>query len=235
MIRIAIVEDEDTAAATLSGYLERFGQECGQSFAVTRCADPVALLDKYPGYDLVFMDIEMPHMNGMEGARRLREMDSWVKLIFVTNMAQYAAKGYEVEAMDFIVKPVSYSDFTFKMKRAMNALRLDRRRELVINQPSGMVRVRSDELVYVEVRGHKLTYHLLDRVVEARGTMDAAAEALAQLDFLRPHNCYLVNPRHIDWVRGHTVSAGGDELMISHPRRKEFMAQLSQWYTKGGG
>lgn len=235
MIRIAIVEDEDTAAATLSGYLERLGQECGQAFSVTRCTDPVALLDKYSGYDVVLMDIEMPHMNGMEGARRLRELDSRVKLIFVTNMAQYAAKGYEVEALDFIVKPVAYSDFVFKMKRAMNALRLDRRRELIINQSSGMVRVSADELMYVEVRGHKLTYHLLDREIEARGTMDAAEEALAQLDFLRPHNCYLINPRHIDWVRGHTVSVGGDELMISHPRRKEFMAQLSQWYTKGGG
>lgn len=235
MIRIAIVEDEDAAATILSDYLERLSRECGQSFSVTRCADPVVLLDKYPGYDLVFMDIEMPHMNGMEGARRLREIDSRVKLIFVTNMAQYAAKGYEVEALDFIVKPVFYSDFVFKMKRAMNALQLDRRRELILNQPGGMVRVDSDELMYVEVLGHKLTYHLLDREIEARGTMDAAEEALAQQNFLRPHNCYLVNPRHIDWVRGHTVSVGGDELMISHPRRKEFMAQLSRWYMKGGG
>lgn len=235
MIRIAIVEDEERAADTLSKYLTQFGAESDQRFSVTRCADPVALLDRYSGYDLIFMDIEMPHMNGMEGARRLRELDSEVKLVFVTNMAQYAAKGYEVEAMDFIVKPVAYSDFAFKMKRVMSALRRNERRELVIAQPGGIVRVSSDDLAYVEIRGHKLTYHLLDRILETRGTMDSAGEALSGADFLRPHNCYLVNPKYIDWIRGYTVSVCGEELMISHPRRREFMAELSRWYTKGGG
>lgn len=235
MVRLAIVEDEDGAAETLNHYVNRFAEETGETFSLTRYPDPVALLDKYPGFDLIFMDIEMPHMDGMEGARRLRAVDSQVKLIFVTNMAQYAAKGYEVEAMDFVVKPVAYSDFVFKMKRAMNALRQNRRRELIINQPFGLVRTSSDGLMYVEVRGHKLTYHFVDRTLEARGTMESAEEALKELNFLRPHNGFLVNPRYIDRVQGYTVTVGGEELMISHPRRKTFLAELSQWYTRGGG
>ena len=234
MIRIAIVEDEENAVKLLENYLTRFMAEAGESYTVKHYADPVAFLDKYEGFDLVFMDIEMPHMDGMEGARRLREIDSEAKLIFVTNMAQYAAKGYEVEALDFVVKPVAYSDFSFKMKRAMNALRQSRSRELIINQPFGMVRMGSDGLMYVEVRGHKLTYHFVDKNIEARGTMEEAQRQLEELNFLRPHNCYLVNPKYIDRVQGYSLFIGSEELMISHPRRKQFLSELGEWYSRGG-
>ena len=116
----------------------------------------------------------------------------------------------------------------------MNALRMEKRRELMIPQTGGMVRISSDELLYVEVRGHKLTWHLMDRMLESRGSMESAEEALSPLNFLRPHNSYLVNPRHIDWVQGYTVSIGGEELIISHPKKKEFLAELTRWYGKGG-
>lgn len=234
MIRVAIVEDESEAAETLSAYLERYQETAGEIFHVTWFQNAVTFLEPYRGFDLVFMDILMPHMDGMEGALRLKKMDSQVKLIFVTSMAQYAVRGYEAEALDFIVKPVTYSDFAFKMKRAMGALALSREKELVIPQASGLTRIASGELLFVEVRGHKLVYHLAEGQVESRGTMEKAEAQLGPLGFLRCNNCYLVNPRYIDWVRGYTVKVGADELQISHPRRKRFLAQLSEWYSKGG-
>lgn len=234
MLQVAIVEDSEDAAKLLRDYLTRYESTVDERFHVTCFSNAVAFLEPYRGYDLVFMDIEMPHMNGMEGALRLRTVDTQAKLIFVTNMAQFAARGYEAEALDFMVKPVAYADFSFKMKRAMNAIQISRKKELVILQPSGMVRVSSDELLYVEVRGHSLTYHLAGQSIQSRGTMERAEEQLAPLSFLRCNSCYLVNPRYIDWVRGYTVKVGGEELQISHPRRKKFMESLSQWYGKGG-
>lgn len=234
MVKAAIVEDEAQAAETLAAYLERFSEESGETFAVSRFSDPVALLDRYAGYDLVLMDIEMPNMNGMEGARRIREIDRNVKLIFVTNMAQYAAKGYEVEALDFIVKPVAYSDFAFKMKRAMNAIRAGRKRELMIPVAGGIVRENSDELLFVEVVGHQLTYHFMDHTVEARGSMAAAESMLKDLHMLRPHNSFLLNPKFIERVQGCDVLIGGQTIQISRNRRREFLQALGDWYAKGG-
>lgn len=234
MVRIAIVEDREDAAETLSAYLEQYREATGDEFHVTCFRDAVQFLEPYLGFDLVFMDIQMPHMDGLEGAARLRRIDRRAKLIFVTNMAQYAVRGYEVEALDFIVKPVAYPDFSFKMKRAMNAVRMSRRKELSISLPTGLMRISSDELLYVEVRGHVLSYHLLAQTVAARGTMDSLEQQLATWDFLRCNNCYLVNPRYIDWVRGYVIKVGDDELQISHPRKKQFMQQLGEWFTKGG-
>lgn len=233
-MQVAIVEDNKDAAELLRSYLTQYENTVDEQFHITCFPTAAAFLEPYRGYDLIFMDIQLPHMDGMEGALRLRKMDTQVKLIFVTNMAQYAARGYEVEALDFMVKPVAYADFAFKMKRAMNAIQISRKKELVIPQPSGMVRIGSDELLYVEVRGHSLTYHLSGQAIQARGTMERAEEQLAPWSFLRCNNCYLINPRYIDWVRGYTVRVGGEELQISHPRRKKFMENLSQWYGKGG-
>ncbi len=234
MMRVAIVEDDNAAAERLESYLNRFSEESGEATSVRRFSDPVGLLNRYAGFDLVLMDIEMPNMNGMEGARRLREIDHSAKLIFVTNMAQYAAKGYEVEAMDFLVKPVVYSDFAFKMKRVQNAIRAGRKRELLIPIAGGIVRENADELVYVEVIGHRLTYHFMDRTVEARGTIGSTEEALKDLHLMRPHNSYLINPKFIDRVQSYTVTVNGEELSISRNRRKDFLQQLGDWYAKGG-
>lgn len=234
MLKIAIVEDELSAAETLQRYLSEYQKTITDDFRVTWFQNPVAFLEPYRRFDLIFMDIQMPCMDGMEGALRLRQVDSQAKLIFVTNIAQYAAQGYEVEALDFMVKPISYADFAFKMKRAMNAIQIGRKKELIISLPSGVVRISSDELLYIEIRGHNLTYHLFNRTIQVRGTMERAEEQLAPWNFLRCNNCYLVNPCYIDWVQGHVVKVGDEELQISHPRRKAFMENLSKWYAKGG-
>lgn len=235
MISIAIVEDDKTAADTLQKFLDKYKEESGEKFQSTWYQDAVTFLESYRGVDLVFMDIQMPNMNGMEGAMRLRKLDTQVVLIFVTNMAQYAVKGYEADALDFIVKPLSYSNFTFKMKRAMNAIQMSMNKDIVIKQSSGMMRIRANELYYVEVRGHNLTYHLAQDEVLVRGSMNTAENQLSEWNFLRCNNCYLINPRYIEWIRGCVVKVGNDELQISHPRKKKFLEDLARWYSKGGG
>lgn len=104
MFTVAVVEDDETAVAKLRACLDQYAAtHAGVQFDVTVFNEPTSFLDPYKTvWDIVFMDIEMPNMDGMEAAHRLRAVDSEVILIFVTNMAQFAAKGYEVDALDYI-------------------------------------------------------------------------------------------------------------------------------------
>lgn len=106
MINVAIVEDEQEAVEYLSECLHRYGEKTGETFSFTHFPEPITFLEKYkPVYDLVFMDIRMPMMDGMQAAKKLREADTSVLLVFVTRMGDYAIQGYDVGATAFIKKP----------------------------------------------------------------------------------------------------------------------------------
>lgn len=230
MIKVAIVEDKDSEAATLSAFLERFAQERNESFLPVRFTCPTDFLSRYDGFDVVFMDIEFPDdMDGLKASRKLREKDSSVTLIFVTSFGQFAVKGYEVEAFDFYVKPLSYVDFSLRLSRALKRIG---------KQKSDSVRIRTGgqvkilpvkEIKYVEVIKHNLIFHTLSGNLEASGSLAETEASLKDKYFVRCNNCYLVNLWFVKGVDGMNVNVDGEYLAVSRPRRKEFMSALNRY------
>lgn len=118
MTRIAIVEDEAAVREQLAGYVQRYTRQYGTPFEVTEFADGMEILEDYrPQFDIIFLDVEMKHLDGMETARRIRERDGGVLIVFITNMAQYAIRGYAVGALDYVLKPVPYFAFSQQLQR----------------------------------------------------------------------------------------------------------------------
>lgn len=236
MRNIAIVEDEDLAAQALIDHIKQYEAQTGPSFQIFRFANGADFLQDYRAvYAVVFLDVQMPKMNGLETALQLRRCDKNVSIIFITNLVQYALKGYEVDAVSYLIKPVSYYDFSMKFKKALDIYLLNEDRSFTVNTPGGLCRISTDKLMYVEIMNHRLFYHLIDDVIEMTGVLSGVEQQLSRFGFLRCNKCYLVNPKFIVKVKGSTVQVGDNLLQISRPRRAAFLAELANWYAGSAG
>lgn len=234
MINIAVIEDNDVDAKFLREYIDKYFSEAGGDYNVSRYSSGIAFLEKYnTRFDIIFMDIEMPSMNGMEVSRRVREIDREVIIIFVTNMAQLAIRGYEVQAFDFTVKPLSYDDFAMKLRVAIEHLNTRNDVKLVLPSKQGMSVVLASRVKYVEVMNHSLTFHTLDGEVSAYGSLKKYESQLNSAHFSRCNSCYFVNLKYVTGVTGFTAHVGGDDLQISANKRKPFLRDIANYLGAG--
>ena len=231
LYHIALVEDQDAEAKRIETYLERFRHIDENEFQLTRFSDGDSFIARYqPVYDLVLMDILMPGTNGMDTAQALRRLDRNMTLVFVTNMAQFAVKGYEVEAFEFLVKPVSYDNFEMKMRRVLRKLANEQRDSFILlNLSEGKKRISPSQIQYVEVAGHKLIYHTTEGSYTVYGTLKSAEEQLNPKVFSRCNHCYLVNLNFVSAVNGMETTVAGQTLQVSRSRKSGFMAQLNEF------
>lgn len=230
MPKIAIVEDEADAADALAAFINRYGTEKNEEFAIVRFSSAMDFEVTRQRFDLVFMDIQMPGINGMEAAHLMRTYDSETPIIFVTNLAQYAVKGYEVDALDFIVKPVTYFNFRMRMERAMRRIARNGERSVVINTRDGIRVANLSDIEYVEVNKHDLSYHLAneDEPLVVYGSLRAFEEEVAGGPFVRISNSCLVNMNRIRSVHGGSLRThGGQELFFSRSRKREAVATIT--------
>lgn len=227
MIRIAIVEDDDHDKARLKKCLERYERETQQKFEITEFSDGEDITADYTAkYDLIILDIEMTFMNGMSAAQRIREMDSDVELIFVTNMPQYAIQGYKVNALDYMLKPISYFSFTETMNKALKRIGNSEKKYVVVATKGGKMKLDIAGICYVEVLDHLLLYHTIDGIYEARGTLK---DTLSQLDerFFSCSRSFVVNLDYVEHYRGNDLTVNGDILAMSRGRRNAFLDALN--------
>lgn len=230
MLQIAVIEDCARELEQLQGYLNQYSSQQEEVFKITAYGAADEFLETYRAqYDIVFMDIELPGLNGMEAARRLREIDKQVVLIFVTNMAQFAVKGYEVDALDYIVKPVRYTPLSIKLDRAVARCHAAQE-SVVVRQAGGAARLTLQSILYVESQRHRLTWHTEQGEFLASGTLREVEEQLHGKGFLRSDKGLIVNQHHIKIVDGNDlILTNGERLPISRLRKRQFLEELGAY------
>lgn len=230
MIKVGIVDDEQKERDTLKGFFHRLQTEIHEEIQVLEFSSGESLLEQYDfSCDLICLDIEMGNKNGIDTAKAIRQVDENVTIFFITNMAQMAIKGYEVRALDFIVKPVSYYPFSMKMRSAVNLISSRKTRNIVLTTPGGIQKITTDQLYYVEVNGHYLYYHTTSGVFKQKASMKELEDKLEGLSFKRCNNCYLVNLKYVDGVNKDEVQIAGEWLKISRPRKRDFLQALANY------
>lgn len=235
MIRIALVEDDAACRRQLREYVERYGAAAGKKITVTEFADGDEIALGYSAaYDIILMDIEMRFMDGMTAAEEIRCADSEVLIIFITNSPQYAIKGYSVNALDYLLKPVSYYALSQRLERAEALLSRRTRRFLQIAARGGACKLDVAQLYWVESHGHELIYHTAGGILTATGSMQETEQKLAQSSFYRCNKGCLVNLEHVDSVEGENAIVHSERVPLARARRRGFMDALND-YINGAG
>ena len=233
MLKFAVVEDEDNAAERLTNCIKRYCGEHDIQYKIDRYGSAVDFLKNYRlQYDIVFLDIVLPYLNGIDAAKELRKLDETVTIIFVTNMANLAVKGYEVAALDFIVKPVVYDSFAMTIERAVNAVLRHRSVEVCIQTDRTVRFISASRISYIEVSRHNLVYHTDEGEIKARGTLNSLEKQLESENFVRCNSCYLVNMKFVKIVDGDDLILVGARLKISRAKKKAVMQALTNFLGK---
>lgn len=234
MVRIAIVEDNLKYSDKLKSYLERFGEERKEKIEITVFSDGEDIVTKYRGnYDIILMDIKMTFMDGMKAAEKIREMDKAVVIIFITNMPQYAMQGYAVEALDYVLKPVSYFALSQRLDRALERMaQRKKKRYLTIAVKGGMRRLDLDKVRYFEVFDHSLFIHMTEEDIETKGSIKDVEKEIGEAGFFRCNKCYLINLEYVDSVQNNDIYIGKDVVRVSRAKKKELMDMLNNYINE---
>jgi len=222
-VKIAIVEDNLRDAELLKKHIEKYCAESGMGLNLECYGSGRDLLDRLSeNYDIVFLDIELPGLDGISVARRIRKVDKTLLLIFVTNFGQYAINGYEVEALDYLLKPIRYDSFYLRMNRAVSILNRSESSYLSIAVPYGHVRVAVNNIFYVEIFGHSLVFHTASGEIETRGRLSDYEAVLQGYGFRRGNKSCIINRRYVERLDGRTITVRGKEIVLSRNRLQDF-------------
>ncbi len=230
MLRIAVLDNDRRDAELLVSHLKRYERESGIAIEVSVFEDGALFLLNYKKpYDAAFLDIRLADLDGLETARRLRNFDQSVVLVFVSTHSEYAIRGYEVDACDFVLKPLAYTDFVRIFQKVRQRIKRGAEDIVMIKTANCLAKISASNIYYVEVMKHDLIYHTAGGSLVSHGTMRETEQLLRPYGFFRVHHGYLVNLYHVREVRGDIVAVGGAEIRISRAKKEAFLRIFSQF------
>ena len=225
MYKIAIVEDEAEQSERLVTFLKNYAKKKDVEIQSVVFHNGIDFLTDYTAeFHAVFLDIQLPMMDGMSVAEKLREKDEDVIIVFVTNMAQLAIKGYKVSALDLLVKPVGEFEVSMELDKIMRRVKDTEDKYLYVNAQGGLTRILFSEIYYIEMLDHNITIHTKKGELSYRGTLKSLSEKLDGRMFSRPNNSYIVNMSYIRGIQGDSIFIEPNEqIFFSRARKKPFL------------
>ncbi len=233
MVHIAVVEDDSGYREKMLNYLKEYEQESKERFHISVFNDGNEIAEDYKAdYDIILMDIEMGFMDGMTAAGEIRKLDSEVVIIFITNMPQFAMEGYKVDALDYVLKPISYYAFSQRIDRALSRMKRRKKRYLAISIKGGLKKIDVSQITYIEVQDHDLVYHTVNGDFLTKGSLSEVENEMKDSGFFRCNKCYLLNLDYVEMMQNNDVLVGGVWIQVSRSKKKALMDALNNYMNE---
>lgn len=232
MIHIAICDDEQDFVTHLTALLSDYAAETDEEIKLTTYCDGLDLIEQYDTtIDLIFLDIKMNHVNGLKAAKRIRQMDEKVGIIFLTTLTQYGLEGYKYQASNYIIKPITYGRLKEEMDSWLKHYRQDDNPFIVVTNDTGKYKVFLKSLRFIETFNRNLLLHTEQENIICYKKMKEMEAEVSQHGFVRCHSGYLVNLFYVKRIEKLDIVLITDErIPVSQLKKKEFMEQLADYW-----
>lgn len=229
MIKIAICDDEKCFVDQLKNILIKYNNYSEESIDIKEFYDGVMLLDKYDcKFDIIFLDIKMPYMDGVKVAEKIRERDKDVTIIFLTSLLGRAVDGYKVNAENFLIKPVDKKKVIQEIDKYIMFNRMKNQNCILIENVEGQFRIPIISIKYIETYNRNLLIHTENQSIICYKKLKEMKENLKNYNFCQSHKGYLVNLSYVRSIQGNDIMLTTKEtLPISRSMRKDFMRGLT--------
>ncbi len=234
MYNLVIFSDEEDFINKLEKILYKYAETNEINFNIVSYGNVEYFFADYKmNYDLLFIDIDLTDINSIELSKRVREQDKMIEIVFVTYLAKYAIKGYDVSAIDFIVKPLEYDVISSKMSRILSSIDYNKKKDsVVIPLVRKIVKLYLNDIVFVEIYSHDIIIHTVYGEYRSYGSMVMIQKLLSDDIFSKANRSTLVNLEWIKKIDGSNVIVGNTSVSISRPRKKDFLICYRKYVEK---
>lgn len=236
LLSIAVCDDMPVECVDIANQIELILKQMNIEFVIKRFFGGQELLGSEESFDIIFLDIKMPEINGMNLAKKLRSQEKQSLIIFVTAFSQYVFDAYDVEAFHYLVKPIKHEKLKRVLEKAVRKSDNNTEDFLIIFTERKTKKILLRDILYIESVGRIAKIHCKDGVVETYEQIGMLKEKLWDKFFFMCHKSFLVNLAYVDtFNKTEICMENGDKIIIAKRRWEEFQKEILSYMKMRGG
>lgn len=234
-MKIAICDDEVLQLELLNHYVERWANEEDINYSVELFQSAESFHFQWledSSYDVILLDIEMGELDGMQLSKLIREKDNRIQIIFITALTDYIHEGYDVDAINYLIKPISEEKLKESLNKAIG--RRETNSKSIFIESSGVIyRADEDSIMYMEIKDHQLYIYKKNKVITTRKTLKEMEETLSKDEFIKPHRSYMVGIKYIKKIDSKQITLKDNSLIpISRGNYGEVQKRFFDYFKR---
>lgn len=228
MINIGVCDDESVHRNRIKEILLDILKTFNVNYEIYEYDSGESLLENYPSnLDILIIDIQMKSINGMDTARKIRENDNDVEIIFMTSFAEFMQDGYEVRAYRYLLKPINENKIMKHITPCIKDIMRKRSNYITLNIRNYIDRIKIDSILYIETSRPNVLIYTNDNMYSIKMSMSKIEKTLKDCGFFRCHASYMINLSKVESMYGNTVTVGGKDIPISKYKVKELKLAIT--------